>query len=352
MSRTIMMNRKRLVSLLCVLLFGASVAARLDKTDDFIKAEMQRQKIPGLSLAVIENGKTIKAEGYGLADIKLKIPARPDTVYKIASVSKQFIASAMMLLVQEGRCGLDDPVSRYLPGTPETWKAITIRHLLTHTSGLVREAPGFDPFKIQSDADVIETAYPLPLRFATGEKWEYSNTGYFALGEIIHKVTGRSWSEYIRETIFKPSGMNSTYATNTKQKIPTRAVGYTDNDRLRNADDWPALRPSGAFLSTVLDLAKWDAVLNTDKILNASSRRQMWTPVVLNDGTSHSYGFGWEISSLNGHRQVSHNGGMTGFRSAFSRFDDGKLTVIVLMNLDDADPNPIVRGVAAAYLPD
>ncbi|MGH9814999.1 MAG: serine hydrolase domain-containing protein, partial [Candidatus Acidiferrales bacterium] len=225
-------------------------------------------------------------------------------------------------------------------------------HLLTHTSGLVREAPGFDPFKTQSDADVIKSAYSRPLRFAPGEKWEYNNLGYFALAEIIRKVSGRPWSEYLSEKVFRPSGMNTTHPTNTKQSVPNRAHGYVDNDKLLDADDWPALRPSGAFLSTVLDMAKWDAMLNTDKILSESTRRQMWTPVNLNNGASHPYGFGWSLAEIRGRKVVHHTGGMPGFRAGFMRFlDSDRLTVIVLMNLDDVDITSIVNGLAALYLP-
>ena len=241
------MQHKRVTFLAFVLFLAAAVVAWADPTDDFIKAEMKTQNIPGLSLVVIKDGEIIKAEGYGLANRALQIPATPETVYKIASVSKQFMAAGIMLLLQEGKLGLDDPIGKYLEGTPATWKAITIRHLLTHTSGMVREAPGFDPFKIQSDADVLKTAYPLPLRFAPGEKWEYGNTGYFALAEIIRKVSGRPWSEYLSEKVFKPSGMNMTHPTNTKVSVPNRALGYADNDKLLNAADWAALRPSGAF---------------------------------------------------------------------------------------------------------
>ena len=222
---------------------------------------------------------------------------------------------------------------------------------MTHTSGLVREAPGFDPFKIQSDAAVIKTAYPLPLRFAPGEKWEYSNTGYFALAEIIRTVSGREWSEYLSEKVFRPAGMKTTYPTNTKVSVPNRALGYSDNDKLRDASDWPALRPSGAFLSTVLDLAKWDAALYTDDILSASTRAQMWTPVTLNDGSSYPYGFGWMFANVRGHKLVHHPGGMPGFRSDIARFVDEGLTLIVLMNLDDVDVDAIVRGLAAIHLP-
>jgi len=329
----------------------APVVAQNDNIDDLIEAEMHKQNIPGLSLAVIKDGEILKAKGYGLANLKLKLQAKPETVYRIASVSKQFIATGIMLLVQEGKVGLDDPISKYLEGTPATWKTITVRHLLTHTSGIVREAPGFDPHKIQTDANVIKTAYSLPLRFAPGEKWEYTNTGYFALAEIIRKVSGQPWNEYLSKKVFKPSGMDTTYPTNSEVNVPNLAQGYVDNDKLKNADYWLALRPSGAFLSSVLDLAKWDAVLYSDKILNASTRHQMWTPVKLNDGTSFPYGFGWELGSFRGHKLVHHGGGMSGFRAEFARFVDDRLTIIILMNLDDVDKDSILYGVAGFFLP-
>ena len=351
--------RNRYISFFAlVLLLAATVVAQPtldvaqnDPVDDLIEAEMHKQNIPGLSLAVIKDGQIIKAKGYGLANIKLRIQAKPETVYRIASVSKQFIATGIMLLVQESKLGLDDPISKYLEGTPATWKTITVRHLLTHTSGIVREAPGFDPHKIQPDSNVIKTAYPLPLRFAPGEKWEYTNTGYFALAEIIRKVSGQSWNEYLSKKVFGPSGMDTTYPTNTEVNVPNLAQGYVDNDKLKNADYWLALRPSGAFLSSVLDLSKWDAVLYTDKILNDSTRHQMWTPVKLNDGTYFPYGFGWELGSFRGHKLVHHGGGMTGFRAEFARFVDDRLTIIILMNLDDVDKDSILYGVAGFYLP-
>ena len=345
------MLRKYIPALLLLMLFAAAVPAQSNKVADYVKAEMKRQRIPGLSLAIVKNGEIILAEGYGLADVKSNAPARPETVFRICSVSKQFIATGITLLAQGGQLRLDDPISKYLEGTPETWKPITIRHLLTHTSGIIREAPGFDPFKIQSDADVVRSAYSRPLRFAPGEKWEYCNTGYFALAEIIRRVAGRPWSEYLSEKVFKPSGMNTTFPTNTTESLPNRAAGYTDNDNPKPASDWPALRPSGAFLSTVLDLAKWDAVLNTDKILSESSRRQMWNPVKLNNGTSYPYGFGWQLGDNRGRKLVHHSGGMPGFRAKFARFVDDRLTIIVLMNLDDVDVDSIVYGIAALYLP-
>lgn len=343
------MRRRHLLCCALVLLFGPIVAAQPDQADERIQAEMKRQNIPGLSLAVVKNGTIVKTEGYGFANIKFKTPATPDTVYKIASASKQFIATGIMLLVQDGRLGLGDPISKYLEGTPASWNGITIRHLLTHTSGIVREAPGFDPLKIQPDADVIKTAYSLPLRFAPGAKWEYSNTGYFALAEIIRTVSGRPWGEYLAERVFKPVGMQSTRTTTT-ERVPNFAQGYVDNDSLRPAPVWTAVRPSGAFLSTVLDLAKWDAALYTENILSASTRREMWTPVTLNDGKSYPYGFGWMFASVRGHRLVHHPGGMPGFRADIARFVDDGLTIIVLMNLDDVDIDAIIEAAASVYL--
>jgi D-alanyl-D-alanine carboxypeptidase len=343
---------RRSIPLALVLFLAASAIARADPTDDFIKAEMKRQNIPGLSLAIVKDGQIIKVAGYGLADRNRKIPATPETVYKIASVSKQFIATGIMLLVQEGRLGIDDPISKHLEGTPASWKDIRIRHLLTHTSGIVREAPGFDPTKVVSDAEVVRGAYAAPLRFAPGEKYEYGNVSYFALAEITRKVSGQPWTEFLSERVFKPSGMNTTFPTNTTERVPNRARGYSDNDELRDADDWPALRPSGAFLSTVLDLAKWDAVLYTDRILSESSRRQMWTPVTLNNGTTSPYGFGWELQSPPGRRLVHHSGGMPGFRAMFARYMNDRVTVIVLANLDDVDREAIVHGIAELHLPE
>ena len=281
------MFRRNLPVFAIVLMQVAAAAARADEADEYIKGEMQKQRIPGLSAAVVRRGEVIKAKGYGLASVELNVAASPETVYKIGSISKQFLATGIMLLAGEGRLGLKDPISKYLDGTPGSWKDITIWHLLTHTSGLVREAPGFNPLKIQSDAEVIKTAYPLPLRFQPGEKWEYCNLGYFTLAEIIRKVSGKAWSEFLDERVFKPLGMNATRTTSMKDIILNRADAYFwEGNKLLNAEDLIALRPSGAFVSTVRDLAKWDAALYGDTILTASARERMWQPAAQTDRKS------------------------------------------------------------------
>jgi D-alanyl-D-alanine carboxypeptidase len=337
----------RLIAVALLLMMPA--AALADPVDDFVKKQLAAAKVPGLSLAVIKDGTVVKVEGYGFADLEKRVPAQPDTVYKIGSVSKQFIATGIMLLAQDGRLTLDDPIARYLKDAPPSWTPITIRHALTHTAGLVRESPSFAPTRIQSDADLIAAAYALPLRFEPGQKWEYSNVGYFILADIIRVVSGRPWPEFMRERVFAPVEMTSTWPTNTNAAVPKRAVGYTGKDNGRRADDWPALRASGAFLSTVLDLARWDAQLNARRILRDDSRRQMWTPVRLNDGTTAPYGFGWHVDAWSGRPRIRHGGGLPGFISEYARFEDQRLTVIALSNGDDIDLPSLVSGVAQLY---
>jgi CubicO group peptidase (beta-lactamase class C family) len=259
------MPRRPIFSLALALLLVTPVSLCADPVDDLISGQMQSQNIPGLSLAVVRHGKVVKAAGYGLADRRRRTPAIPDTVYRIASVSKQFIAAGVMLLAQEGRIGVDDPIIRYVKDAPATWHRITIRHLLTHTSGLVRESPNFDPGRADSDVEIVSSTYALPLRFEPGAKWEYGNVGYSVLAELITVASGRPWTEYIRDRVLEPLAMRSTYPTNTTEPIPNRAVGYTDNNELKPVEEWLALGPSGGYLSTVLDLAKWDAALYTTR---------------------------------------------------------------------------------------
>ena len=346
------MHPKRQQFFALLLLLVTSVSVQADKVDDYIKSLMQRQHLPGLSLVVIKDHKIAKVQGYGLANIELNVPVTPETVFKIGSVSKQFIATGIMLLAQEGKLKLDDNINIYLDGAPDTWKPITISHLLTHTSGIVREAPGFDPLKIQNDADVIKTAYELPLRFTPGEKYEYCNVGYFTLAEIIRKVSGKPWGEYLSERLFKPLGMNATRTTDMRDLVSHRANGYRwSNGKFENSAIYLALRPSGAFLSTVLDLAKWEEALANEKVLKHAELDQMWTPVKLNNGKTEAYGFGWQLDDVRGHKLVNHGGSLPGFRAEFSRYVDDKLTVIVLTNGDNANAFAIARGIANLFIP-
>jgi D-alanyl-D-alanine carboxypeptidase len=282
-------SRRVFVAVAFIAAFAIPIQA--DDIDNWVRAQIKERRVPAVSVAVIKGGVLVKAEGYGIANLEHNIPATPTTVYKIGSVSKQFIAAGVMLLVQDGKVVLDQPLSRYVAGTPDAWQAITIRHLLTHTSGLVREAPGFDPYKIQPDLDVIRAAFPIPLNSKPGDKYAYSNLGYYTLAEVIHSVSGLSWAEFLNERVFAPLAMTSTRPTSVATIIQNRVGGYAwSKDRFENMENWTTVRPSGAFVSTVLDMAKWEAALQSDRILTASTKKEMWTPARLNDGSDYPYG--------------------------------------------------------------
>lgn len=332
----------------------AAPATRLpttpDSVDAFVAVEMARQHVPGVSLAVVRAGKVIKAKGYGFADVERSEPVTPETVFKIGSVSKQFLAAGIMLLAQDGKLSVDDPVSRHLAGTPESWNGITLRHFLTHTSGVLREGPAFNPALAQPDSVIVQSAYARPLQFPTGSKWQYCNVCYFALADIITRVSGTSWDVFSTKRIFAPHGMSSTRTTTT-DPVPRSAKGYRWRDGSYTvAQNYTALRPSGAFLSTVLDLAKWDAALYRNDVLTRATREAMWTPVRLSDGTTHGYGFGWALDTLEGRRVVTHGGSLPGFRAGMTRILEDSLTVIVLTNADGAEPDTFAEGVMRAYL--
>ncbi|MEO5822465.1 MAG: serine hydrolase domain-containing protein [Vicinamibacteraceae bacterium] len=346
-----MMRRPALAALLALILAPAAFAqAPADCVDDYVKAEMQRQHIPGIALAVVRDGTVTKIAGYGVADREKNIPVATSTAFKIGSVSKQFIATAIMLLAQDGKLKVDDPVRTYLPDAPEAWNGITLRHLLSHTAGLIREGPAFEPFTPKPDIDVVRSGYARALQSKPGEKYSYSNLGYFTLAEIITRVSGRPWTRYIGEKVFAASGMTASRPTTT-DAFPNKATGYTGKDRLAPAVDWPAVRPSGAFFSTVEDLARWEAVLVTDAVLREAARKQMWTDVRLNDGSPAGYGFGWSVGTLAGRAAVHHGGSLPGFRAFYLRFIDERLAVIVLGNGDDADLQSLAVGVATRVLP-
>ena len=329
---------------------SASAATARDTVDRLIEAEMARAHIPGVSLAVVRGGRVIKARGYGMADLEHSIPVTPETVFKIGSVSKQFLATGIMLLVQDGRVSLDDPVAKYYADAPESWRGITLRHFLTHTSGVLREGPAFDPLKAQPDSIIVRSAFVRPLEFPTGSKYQYCNVCYFTLADIIARVSGKPWDTFLSERVFGPTGMAATRTTTTSQLVRRRARGYAWTDTgYVNAPEYVALRPSGAFLSTALDLAKWDSVLYEGRVLTRASLEAMWTPVRLTGGGVSQYGFGWQLDSLDGHRQVSHGGALPGFRAQMARFPNDSLTVIVLTNADGARPDELARAVARIY---
>jgi CubicO group peptidase (beta-lactamase class C family) len=305
---------RALTLLLGLLLAGVSAFAQgPEGRDALVEANMQKMHIPCLSLAAVKNGEVIRAAGYGIANLETGTPAAPETVYKTASLSKQVIAAAIMLLAQDGKVSLDDKINKYLDDPPEAWSHITIRHLLTHTSGLVRDPADYHPYEDRPITAVIKDSYSLPLAFQPGEKFLYSNIGYYVLAQLITKTAGEPWNQFIAERLFAPAHMTSTRLARVQDIVPHRAIGYHyTGTGMQNAENWIAIRPSGAFMSSVLDLANWGMFLDSTTLLTPSSRDLMWTPVTLNDRTTADYGFGWAVNSLFGHTRIHHDGQFPG----------------------------------------
>ena len=333
-----------------LLLFAAAPASAQRTVDEYIRTTMAESQIPGLSLAVLKNGKLVKVAGYGLANVETGTPATAQTVYKAASLSKQFTAAAVVLLAQEGRLALDDRAAKYLSDAPEAWKDITIRQLLSHTSGLVRDPADYEPYRERPVADVIRSVYPVPLVAPPGEKFLYSNVGYYVLAEIVSRASGMPWTELVSRRLFGPAGMTATRPTTTTDIVPNRAHGYKRTATgLANVEDWIAMRPSAAFLSTVEDLAKWDVFLTQEPLRTIMP--QLWTPATLTGGATSSYGFGWYVHTYLTRPRIHHDGQFPGFRSDYERFPADSLTVIVLTNLDNARVEWIALRVAGFYAP-
>jgi len=274
-------------------------------------------------------------------------------------MSKQFTAAAIMLLVQDGKIALDKPVATYLDGTPDTWKEITCRRLLAHTSGFPREEIQAPPKTERADytrEEIWKAATALKLEYKPGDRHSYSNLGYNVLAMVVEKVSGRPLGEFLRARIFAPLGMKSTRINDFHDIIPNRACGYVWSLNGLHIADPPSPTlyfGAGALVSNVLDLAKWDSALYTDKLLNADSRKLLRAPNPLNNGRTVNYGLGWEIGSLRGHPRMSHDGLLAGTRTYIERFLQDQLTVIVLTNQSSlGDPEPLANGIAREYLPD
>jgi D-alanyl-D-alanine carboxypeptidase len=342
------MHRNRLLLLLLFLLVPP--IARADQADDYVARWLADFHVPGVALAVIKDGQIVKMQGYGRANREDRVPVTVDTVFKIGSVSKQFIATAIMLLVRQGRISLDDSISKYFDDLPPTWKSITIRQLLSHTAALPRESPLFNGMKRGTDIEIIRGAYAGPLNALPGEKYAYSNVGYYVLAELISRVSRQPWVDYMTEQVFKPAGLHPVFTTDNAD-VPGRARGYTGNDNGEVAGDWVAVRPSGAFMTSIRKLVAWNAVLDSDRILTAAERQQMMTAIPLRDGTFAPYGFGWHVEQFNGHRYIWHGGGLPGFSSNFARFPDDRLTIIALSNGDDVDMGTLIAHLALMFLP-
>ena len=346
--------------LLAPLLAFAFGTAHADRVDNYIKTAMSRQHIPGLSLAVILNGKVVKCRGYGFASLELRVPASPNSVYELASLTKSFVSNAILLLKQDGKLRLEDSLSTYVTDLPDTCKAITIRQCLSHTSGIADYNDLNDlRQRLKHDAapeDILNGLKTVPLRITPGAKWIYSNTDYILLGMVIRNITGETYDGFLAHRVFGLLGMTSTRRDSTDDVIPNRATGYTWDGAggLHNAEFLSYMEMNHGdrgIVSTVKDLAKWDAALSSSFLFSDNTKTEMWSPITLNDGSQYSHGLGWFIDKVNGHRHISHAGGSPGTATIYARYPDDGLSVIVLTNGGAVNQFALDNGVAQCYVP-
>ena len=309
--------------------------------------------VPGASVLAVKDGETVLAKSYGYADLEARVRATPQTNYRLASVTKQFTAASILLLAEDGKLSIDDPVKRWLPSLPAAADAVTIRHLLSHTSGLidyedVMPADTKDPLH---DADVLRILEGQNRTyFAPGTSYRYSNSGYALLALIVGKASGKDFASFLRERIFLPLGMNDTVAFEDGiSTVANRAYGYSEIDgRWQRTDQslTSAVLGDGGIYSSIEDLAKWNAALDDSRLLIEASRKLAFSPHTTTDEPDvEHYGFGWR---LNGGTQW-HSGETIGFRNAIVRWPEQKLTVIVLTNRDDPEPYRTVLAIGALF---
>jgi CubicO group peptidase (beta-lactamase class C family) len=351
---------KRKVSATLFLTIATAISAVAQdvavKVDEFIKTEMEKQKIPGVSLAVVKDGKPLIVKGYGFANLEHQVPVKPETIFQSGSVGKQFTAMAVMILVDDGKIDLDEKIGKYLGEVPESWSNITVRHLLSHTGGMTDYPRDFDFRKDYTEDEILKRAKEIPVAFKPGEKWQYSNLGYVTLGIIIGKVSGKFYGDFLQERVFKPLGMTTARILNEADIIPNRASGYRLVKGEVKHHDWvsPTINTTadGSLYLTALDMIKWDEALASGKLLKKTSYDAMWSPVRLNDGKTYPYGFGWAVRNVNGKRVIEHGGAWQGFKAHIGRYPDNKLTVIVFANLIQTNQAKLANGVAALIDPE
>jgi CubicO group peptidase (beta-lactamase class C family) len=341
---------------------------RLKSIDSFIATQMTRQRIPGLALGIYSREQILLVKGYGQANVELGVPVKPETMFQTGSVGKQFVSAAIMMLVEEGKLSLDDSVTKHFPHAPAAWKPILVKNLLSHTSGLAeyesdeRVGPQ-GPFYLRLDFtedELVAKIEALPIEAAPGQGWDYRNTNYVLLGVLIHKITGKSYYEFLDDRIFKPLRMTSTRFSGDRDIIPNRAAGYElDNGQLKNSEwvspTFNSTADGAGLYSNVLDFAKWNAALYGTQILKQSSLDRIWTVYPLNDGKPNpaGYGFGWMIGMQNNHKRIEHGGGWQDYTCRISRYPDDNLTVVVFANLDAGQSNlgPIAHVIAGLVDP-
>jgi len=340
-------------------LYGGTAFAQLPASEelgsrvDAIAKQMLTRPVAGISVAVARDGQVVIARGYGVANLEHSVAVTPETVFHIASISKNILAAVVLELVDEGKLQLDDDVTKYVPEAPTQGRHVTVRQLLSHTSGIysftsLPNAADNERLELTHD-QVLGLIKDRPLDFEPGTRWRYDNSAFYLAGMVVERVTKQEYGAYVREHVFKPLGMSSASLCDARIVVPHLASGYeVDGGALVNAAfmTWKLPFAAGAVCATASDLLKWEAALDTGRVLTPSSLALMRTPTTLADGMKIDYGLGTRLGSLDGHRVLGHTGSGGGFRNVFESFPDDHLTIVILMNLGDAGSPPPVAIAA------
>lgn len=340
-----------LLSVVCV------QAQTLESQIDAIMNEAYKPDEPGAVVLVQKDGKVLFEKAYGMANLELGVKLQPNHVLRLGSITKQFTAVAMLMLVQEGKVNLDDDITKYLPDYPTVGRKISVVQLLNHTSG-IKSYTDMESFpKIwRQDMTVNELVDHFkgqPFDFEPGEKWHYNNSAYILAGAIIEKASGMTYAEFLKKKVFEPLGMADTYYDETDRIIPRRVPGYGKAEKgYSNAPFLSMTLPyaAGSLMSTVADMGKWDEALYTDKLVKRSLLEKAWAPTALAKGQMTHYGLGWAINEYEGHRLIYHSGGIHGFVTNGIRVPDQHLYVVCLSNNSDSDPSFATYKIATTVL--
>ena len=356
----------------CVILLASVCAQVSNRQIDAVFDSLKSTNAPGAAVLVVSNGKPVFRRGYGVTDLRTRTLIHPVTDFRIASFTKQFTATCIMLLAHDGKLHYDDHLTDFFPEFPAYGKSITVRNLLNHTSGLpdyeeilMKQYPNKPDDKIPQilDAGVLKSLeQQMAGQFPPGSKWQYSNSGYAVLAMMVEKISGKSFGQFLHDRIFAPLNMNSTLAHEKgKNEVPHRAYGYTKekDGTWRETDQSPtsAVLGDGGIYTSIDDLGKWDRALREHTLLSETEMQPALTPVEptsgpakFRSGKTLSYGFGWFLDPYQGHRRMYHGGETIGFLTTIQRFPDDNLTVIVLANRTDVDPEALALKVADQYL--
>lgn len=317
------------------------------KVDEYMNAAVRVDGFSG-SILVARDGQPVVSKGYGMANVELDVPNTPQTVFRLGSVTKQFTAMAIMLLQERGKLNVNDPACKYLTDCPTSWQPMTVKNLLTHTAGVPNYTsfPDFAKTAVlpTTNAAMIAQLRDKPLEFAPGEKYAYSNSGYYLLGAIIERASGKSYADFLQENIFTPLGMKQTGYDSPLRIIKNRAAGYArQGGEIVNAAYMDMTIPyaAGALDSTTGDLLLWDQMLYTEKLVSRKTLDEIFTPF------KSGYGYGWSIGKKFDRQEISHGGGIYGFATEIARFPADKVTVVVLSNVEGAPAGRIGNDLAA-----